>query len=176
MLHELTLLRALGFALPDRWDHADVYPWPTAGPPSITATATLSAGTRLVLSWSWLPGYPDYREVLDVVSAAGSLRLEVAPPYVLDARSALEVITGNDGEPFGRATGEPFGGVTRPVMGRAGAFQRQLEAFLSSVRSGAPPTSDAAGAAADLRCLQALMRALAERHGLSLGGEAGGSR
>lgn len=164
VLHEMSLLRALGFALPARFDHADIFPWPADGPPSITATATLSERTRLVLSWSWLPGYPEYRESVTVLGAAGAVRLEVAPPYVLDARSELEVVSG----PVGDASGQ----VTRPVIGRDGAFQRQLEAFTASVRHGLPVVSDAAGAAQDVRCLQALLRALAGRHGIELGGEA----
>ena len=87
---------------------------------------------------------------------------------MLDARSALEVVTAKSDATAGT--------VTHAVVGRDGAFQRQLEAFAASIRAGVPVLSDADGAAADLRCLQALLRALAARHGIRLGGEAGQGR
>jgi predicted dehydrogenase len=166
VLHEMSLLRAVGIGLPESFEHADVYPWPAEdGPPSITATASLSPASRLVLSWNWLPRYPQYEERLRVVSTDGGVRMDLAPPYVLDARSTLEVVRGSEGD---RETE-----TTRTVAGFDGAFQRQLEAFAGSIRRGGTVLADAAGAAQDIRCLQALMRALAARHGIELGGEAG---
>jgi predicted dehydrogenase len=166
VLHELSLLRAVGIGLPESFDHADVFPWPTdGGPPSITATATLSPTSRLVLSWNWLPQYAQYEEQLRVLSADGGLRMDVAPPYVLDAPSGLEVVRAAEGGSGTRTT--------RTVAGFDGAFQRQLEAFAGSVRHGEPVLADAAGAAQDIRCLQQLFRTLAARHGVEVGGEAG---
>nr|WP_276610911.1 Gfo/Idh/MocA family oxidoreductase [Kineococcus siccus] len=162
VLHEVSLLRALGTGLPAVFDHAALVPG-EPGPPVLTATGPLPSGARLQLSWAWLPDYPEYEETVRLVGTAGAVVLDLAPPYVLDARSSVEVLTRGDG---------PAGVRRRAVLGHDGAFQRQLEAFAAAVRTGAPVLVDAAGAAADVACLQRLLAALAAGHGLVPGGEA----
>jgi len=163
VLHEVSLLRALGTGLPAAFDHAALVGWSGEGPPVLTATGPLPSGARLQLSWAWLPQYPEYEETVRLVGTAGAVELRLAPPYVLDARSEVEVVTRGDGSGLVRR---------RAVLGRDGAFQRQLEAFTASVRTGAPVLMDAAGAAADVACLQQLLVALAAGHDLVPGGEA----
>ena len=127
------------------------------------ATATIGAA-RLVLSWLWLPGYPAYREQLRVLAGNGGLTLDVAPPYVVDAASTLRIARTDGGaarrdDADGRARERlraPARGVRRRDRGPA---PRRL--------------SDAAGAAADTRAMQALVRAIAAGHGIEVGGEAG---
>ncbi|WTW95685.1 Gfo/Idh/MocA family oxidoreductase [Streptomycetaceae bacterium NBC_01309] len=168
VIHELSVLRALGFTLPDTFDSAELWPWPVTGePPCLLATAPLGAdgSARLVLNWNWLPDHPEYGEEIAVLARDGRLRLDMAAPYLADARSTLRVERAGDG-------------VRRDTTARHGydtGFVRQLEEFAHAVRDGAPVRSDAAGAAEDVRCLQALLAALAAREGVTVGGEAGGA-
>lgn len=165
VVHEFALLRALGFGLPDRFEHAEWWPWPPAAatPPCILAVADLGADCRLVLSWNWLPEQPEYLEAIAVLGTDARVQLDVAAPYLLEARSRLTVE-------------RQAGALRTETVSRAGhesGFLRQLEAFADAVRGGAPPAADAAGAAADVAALQALIVALAQHAGVSVGGEAG---
>lgn len=165
LIHELSILRALGFELPTAFSQAEVWPGPWSdAPPSLLATAQLDAGAQLVLSWNWLPEYPEYREEVALFGRRGRLCIEMAPPYLLEERSTMRLERTSE-----RQTQEL---VVRG--GRDSAFVSQLERFAEAVRGDAPVWSTAAGAAQDLRCLQALVRALAERLGHSVGGEAAG--
>ncbi|MEU9335626.1 Gfo/Idh/MocA family oxidoreductase [Streptomyces sp. NPDC048290] len=165
VIHELSVLRALGFTLPTAFDTAELWPWPVQGePPCLLATADLGDGARLVLNWNWLPDHPEYGEEIAVLARDGRLRLDMAAPYLVDVRSSLRVERAEHG-------------VRRDSTVQHGydtGFVRQLEEFAASVRDGAPVRSGAAGAAEDIRCLQALLAALAAREGAQVGGEAAG--
>jgi predicted dehydrogenase len=161
VVHELSLLRGVGIELPERFDSAVAWPWPVAVP-SVLATATIGSA-RLVLSWLWLPQYPAYREQLRVLAGNGGLTLDVAPPYVVDASSTLR-IAHSDGELHGETT---------LVAGPESGFVHQLEAFADVITGRDALVSDAAGAAADTRAMQALVRTIAAGQGIELGGEAG---
>lgn len=166
VIHELSLLRALGFGLPERFEHAQTWPpsppAPPDLPPCLEAAASLDETTRLLLSWNFLPTHADYVEELAVFCDDGRLELRLAPPYLLDARSCLS---------FARSEGE-----LRTTAAQQGAFESgfllQLEALFASIRHGEPVRSSAAGAATDICCIQAMTRALAAGYGLELGGEA----
>jgi predicted dehydrogenase len=161
VVHELSLLRAVGVTVPERFDSAVAWPWPVAVP-SVLATATIGAA-RLVLSWLWLPDYPAYSEQLRVLAGNGGLTLEIAPPYVVDASSTLRIAQ-SDGELHGETT---------LVAGPESGFVHQLEAFADVIQGRDSLVSDAAGAAADTRSMQALVRAIAAGQGIAVGGEAG---
>lgn len=150
VLHELALLRATGLGLP-RVTSARLTAWDGGQPPVLLVSGELPGGAALELVWAWLPDFPEYQEVLEVSATAGSVRLDVAAPYAVDAPSALEVLSHR-----------PGGGAAlrREVLGRDGAFQRQLEGFVASVRAGAPVTGTAAEAAADARWLADLFALL----------------
>jgi predicted dehydrogenase len=165
VIHELSVLRALGLTLPDRFEHAELWPGPISGggePPCLLATAALGQDARLVVNWNWLPDHPEYGEEIAVLARDGRLALHMAPPYLVDVRSSLHVERAEDG-------------IRQDAVLRHGydtGFVRQLEEFAASVRTGAPVRSDAAGAAADVRCLQALLAAIAAGRGVRVGGEA----
>ncbi|MBV9604088.1 MAG: Gfo/Idh/MocA family oxidoreductase [Solirubrobacterales bacterium] len=165
VIHELSLLRALGLGLPERFEQVRVWPWPPDGaPPCLLASASLPEGRRLLLSWNWLPAYPEYEEEVVVLGTAGRVRLQVAPPYLFEARSRLEIDHRDRG----------LHAATRVRTAHVSGFSVQLEAFLASVRGGAQVLSDARGAAADTRCLQRLAASAAADQGdAPLGGEAG---
>lgn len=143
VVHEFSLLRALGFGLPV-FDHADLLAAGTGAPPTVFATGRLAGEARFVLDWAWTPDRPDYRETVRITGTAGELELGVAPPYRLDATSSLTVVD---------PTGE-----RRAVLPADGAFQRQLESFAAVVAGGTPhPDAGVDGAVADLRSMQQLL-------------------
>jgi predicted dehydrogenase len=164
VVHELSVLRALGTELPRRFEHVTVWPWPwEKEPPCLLAVGSLGAAAQLVLSWNWLPDHPEYSEEVAIFARNGRLRVSMAPPYLLEARSSLRLERA-DSELRADTTFYP---------GRDGGFLRQLEDFAACIGSGAPPRSGAAGVAEDLACLQAVVATLARQLGITVGGEAG---
>jgi predicted dehydrogenase len=167
IVHELSLLRALGLPVPDRFDHAAGWPEAAdrdgADPPSVTGTARLPGGTRLEISWIWLPDYQEYAEEVALFGARGRVYLEMPTPYRLAQRAVLRVER-SDGTERAAAT---------YVSGYQTGFERQLEAFHDSVTQGRPVLSGADGARQDIACLQQLLAAVAAADGISVGGEAG---
>ncbi|MFG3260391.1 Gfo/Idh/MocA family protein [Streptomyces sp. NPDC048172] len=166
VIHELSVLRGLGLGLPRTFDAAALWPWPVSGePPCLLADGELPGGARLVLNWNWLPDHPEYGEEITVLARDGRLHLDMAAPYLVDVRSTLRVEkAAKDG------SGLRSDSVVRP--GYDTGFVLQLEAFAASVADGAPVLSDAAGAADDVRALQALLTAVARAQGIEVGGEA----
>jgi predicted dehydrogenase len=166
VVHELSVLRALGTELPRRFEHATVWPWSwEKEPPCLLAMGSLGPAAQLVLSWNWLPDHPEYSEEVALFAPNGRLRISLAPPYLLEARSSLRLE---------RADSEMRADTTF-YSGRDSGFLRQLEDFAACIRSGTPPRSDAAGVAEDLACLQGVVAALARRLDIKVGGEAGGT-
>lgn len=163
LIHELSILRALGFSLPTAFSHVELWPWPSrTAPPSLLASAPLADDARLVLSWNWLPDYPEYREEVAIFGSEGRVHLDMAPPYLLEERSTMR---------FERARGD-LREESVVQAGRDSAFVCQLERFVRAVRGEEPVHATARGAAEDLRCLQALVGALGRAQGFAVGGEA----
>jgi predicted dehydrogenase len=166
VIHELSLLRALGFSPPSTYRYANARPLitelPTASPPCLLAVGDLGDGVELQLAWNWLPDYPQYTEELAVFGNAGRLYLDMPGPYLPAQRARLRVE---------RAAGDERAATTYHSSYITG-FVRELAAFADSVQHGAPVLSDAAGAGADTRSLQAMIAAIGARAGVKLGGEA----
>ncbi|MFB9375513.1 Gfo/Idh/MocA family protein [Kineococcus gynurae] len=152
VVHELSVLRALGLGLPDRPDHAELLAWDGTAPPTLLVTASPAPDVRCILDWAWLPEFPGYTETVRLTGTAGEVELRMAPPYVLDTPSRLTVLSAS-------------GGGAREVRFDAdGAFQRQLESFVAAVRTGdVHPDATAAGAATDLVALQGILAHLRGR-------------
>ncbi|MQA78585.1 MAG: gfo/Idh/MocA family oxidoreductase [Streptosporangiales bacterium] len=152
--HQLSLLRSVFGEAPLRWSYAQLGT-STAGarleePPQLQAVGTLGE-SQLVLSWNWLPDYPEYEEELAVFGSAGRLRLALPGPYLRDHRAEL-VVERLDGDD--RAA-------TRFRADHGTGFTRELQAFHLAVASGGPVLSTAAGAAYDTDALQRLVHVLA---------------
>jgi predicted dehydrogenase len=164
--HELALLRALGISLPARFEAARAWPFhldmPATEPPCLHGVADLGDGSELQLSWAWLPDYPDYAEEVAVFGTQGRLRLEMPGPYLPAHRAALHLERASNGI---RAS-------TTYQAGHTTGFVRELVAFAASVVEGAPVLSTAAGAAADLACLQQFVAAVAAGNGIAIETEA----
>lgn len=161
VVHELSLLRALGLELPTEWT-AEAYPSLEAShPANLLATAAVG-DVRYVLNWNWLPEYPDYDEELKVFAANGRLEYHLAKPYLLEERSRL-FVQRNEGLERRETT---------YTEGYETGFLRQLDAFARSIRDGAPVFSDFAGARRDVASLQALAQAIGAARGETVGVEA----
>lgn len=154
VVHELSVLRALGLELPMQWT-ADAFPaLDGIAPASLLATAAVG-DARYVLSWNWLPDYPDYEEELKIFAANGRLEYHLAKPYLLEERSRLLV--------------QKHAGLERQETLYTDVYETgflaQLDAFARSVRDGAAVVSDFAGARRDVACLQALAQAIGAARG-----------
>ena len=166
VIHEMALLRALGLGLPHSWDFVSVDPALSdkraSEPPRIMAIGQLPGGAQLQLSWNWVPDYPEYNEEVKVIGSAGRVTLSMPGPYLADHRAHLTVETASGGVRHRDAI----------TSGFTTAFVRELEAFATSVRDGAPVMCGAEGALEDVQCLQRLAAQAGRQAGLRVGGEA----
>lgn len=161
VIHEFSLLRALGIELPSDWS-ASVFPSLGGDAPACLLAQAEVGDARYLLSWNWLPEYPEYDEELTVLAANGRLNFTLAKPYLLESRSSLDVQR-NQG--LQRRD-------TRVFDGYETGFLRQLDAFGASILTGAPIISTLEGARADIRQVQLLARAIARSQGVELDIEA----
>jgi len=154
VVHELSLLRAVGLPVPTAWT-AEAFPT-IDEPTSASLLATGSAGdTRYVLSWNWLPEYPEYDEELKVLASNGRLEYHLAKPYLLEERSRLRVE---------RHVGTERHDTTYSQTPDTG-FLRQLDAFAASINDGAPVLAGLPGVREDLISLQGIAKAIARSNG-----------
>ncbi len=166
VIHELSALRALGYAPPTSWQHA--YAWPfdpadgDADPPSIVATAPLTGGALLRLQWLWVPNYPRYEETISIVGSTGGIHLDMPQPYGPNVPARLEMR-----DPNGRSVQLDDG-----RQHRDSGFLEELRIFHAAVTRGAAVPTSAQEAMADTASLQALTAQLVASHGIELGGEA----
>lgn len=150
VIHEFSLLRALGLELPDSWAAQTLAPIDGAEPPSLLAHARVG-DAAYVLSWNWLPEYPEYDEELTVLASNGRLEFHLAKPYLLEERSRLRSRR-HDGE---------LRKDTDYTAGHETGFLRQLDAFAAAVHDGTANAATFAGAKADIAQLQSLAQAVA---------------
>lgn len=152
VIHELSLLRGLGLTLPTHWQ-AQVFPALDGPEPGCLLATGAVDGTRFVLSWNWLPELPAYTEEVAVLAGNGTVTLDVAPPYQLEAPSRLTVST----------AGPNGSSVTTTVVGPPETgFLRQLEAFAAAIQDGHAPAADLVGALADVRQTVLLAQAVTD--------------
>lgn len=166
VVHELSLLRALGLGLPQHFDFVSVDPpltAPASEPPRLLAVGTLPGGAQLHLSWNWVPDFPEYTEEIAVFGKGGRLHLLMPGPYLPAHRAHLRVQRVDDG----LRSDATF------TAGHDTAFVEELRAFADSVQHGAPVLSTLDGARADTECLQHLVGEAARSQGISVGGEVG---
>ncbi len=155
VIHEFSLLRALGLPLPQAWQ-AEAFPSLDGDAPAcLLATAEADPGVRYVLSWNWLPDYPEYEEELKVLAETGRLELKMAKPYLLEERSHLRVE---------RSRGSERQEIRYTEVHESG-FLRQLDAFGTSIREGVEVAASVAGARLDLIQCQLLAQAIGASRG-----------
>jgi predicted dehydrogenase len=170
VVHQCSVLRALGVGLPREIPFAWAWPWDPsvagAEPPSLHAVGPLPGGAVLELSWNSLADYPRYVEEIAVFGSRGHVRLDLPSPYHAADRAEL-LVSRVDGSTHAE---------TRHRSTQPDGMMRQLIAFHESVANGAPVRSDVAGARDDTAWLQRLTAAIAARAGVEIGGEAAAVR
>jgi predicted dehydrogenase len=149
LIHETSMLRGLGFELPTVWQ-AEVFPELSGTTPSSILAVGKVKDTRFILSWNWLPEYPEYDEELKVLASNGRVEYHLAKPYVLEERSRLTVFKHDLHERQD---------TTYTQINETG-FLRQLLAFKDSVVNGTEVISNLAGVRKDLAVLQAITRSI----------------
>lgn len=148
LIHETSLLRGLGFELPDEWS-VDVFPTLRGNTPSSLLAVGKGGDVRFVLSWNWLPDYPEYDEEVKVLGSNGRIEYHLAKPYILEERSRLIVQ---------RHDGHERQDTTYTDINETG-FLRQLVAFADSIRTNAPVLANLDGVRRDVAVLNAIARA-----------------
>ncbi|MEI6230548.1 MAG: Gfo/Idh/MocA family oxidoreductase [Actinomycetes bacterium] len=160
VVHQMALLRALNFGLPEEFDFVSVDPLlgdpDPDGPPRILAVGKLPNGAQMQLCWNWVPDYPEYTEDVTVFASAGRLQLAMPGPYLPAHRAFLRVerLSGDE-----RLNAEYF-------SSHRTAFVAELEAFARCVRDGESVVSHVAGSIDDVACLQRLVIAAGAREGV----------
>lgn len=149
LIHETSMLRGLGFDLPTSWS-AEVFPELSGSTPSSILAVGKKKDTRFVLSWNWLPEYPEYDEELKVLASNGRVEYHLAKPYVLEERSRL-IVSKHDG--YERQD------TTYTEINETG-FLRQLLAFKDSVLNGSEVLADLEGVRKDLVVLDAITHSI----------------
>lgn len=160
IIHDIALTRALGLPLEDVTAAAR-----TGGamPGSVVAQGTTRArrdGGAIPwhLGWHFIAHYPEYRERIVVHHDEGSIELEFATPYLLNAPTALRV----------RSAGPDLGSaVARTAWPQEEAFERELYELVALARGRDAAGSGPATARADLVTAQRLWRACAAGAGVA---------
>jgi len=148
VIHETSLLRGLGLKLPTEWT-ADIFPQLHGSEPSSLLAIGTSKDVRFIISWNWLPEYPEYNEEVKVLASNGRVEYHLAKPYVLEERSRLLVQ---------RHDGQERQDTTYTEINETG-FLRQLVAFADSVNNGTPVRANLDGVRDDITTLTAIARA-----------------
>lgn len=162
VVHELSLLRTVVGALPE-WDVCSARPLSLTEPPCIQAFGRLGDRTDVLLSWNWLPTFPDYEEELAVLADDGRMSLWMEPPYT--RRRTHLVVESN------HPTRAALRSRHRMVGGYESSFDQQMSNFVDQL-GGAPGRNGPDEAAEDIENLQRLAAAIAASSGRVVGGEA----
>jgi hypothetical protein len=157
IVHDLAVIRYLAGG-PLEVDYADA--WEN----SVALAGRLADGARVSIRWHYLEGYPAYREEVRVHDAAGSVSVTFAAPYLLHAPTVLRVV--DDGGNGSEQVSE-----TRSTVE---AFERQWLAFAAFAMDAAAPRAGIAEGRLDIVASQRAVSVLAERQGITIGGEAAG--
>lgn len=160
IIHDIALTRHLGLGL-DKVIHArrqgDLFPG------SVFGVGLTADQLPWNLGWHFLSDYPEYCETLTVHHERGTVQLQFATPYILNAPTVLRVCDGGD-----QLTSQ----VALRTWPQEEAFERELHGLLS-LAAGAPTEgSTLHDARRDLASAQALWRACATAAGPDA--EAGG--
>jgi predicted dehydrogenase len=164
VVHQFALMRAIIGSVPKSWDSVSANPI-SAGhdlpePPCIQATTQLDDRLVATLSWNWVPGYPGYREEVEVIGSRGSMAITLSPPYAY--------------EPPVLTTHLASGTNSRTISTSAGhvdAFRHQMTAFVDAIYGRGPDRATAAHALDDIVSIQSLTARVAQNVGVVTGGE-----
>jgi predicted dehydrogenase len=158
LIHDISALRSLLGPIGEidsvrQWDN-------DSGPGSIEVSGVVGR-TRLNLHWHYLPDYPAYHETITLHHARGSLQLEFAAPYLLNAPTELRIVK-RDGAGESR----------RVVRDVTEAFETELVAFHRLVTDAIAAPTTAREGSLDLAVAQRIARVLGSSRSIPVAGEA----
>lgn len=159
LIHDISALRALtgGIRTVDsarQWASES-----DAG--SIAIDGAITDTARFSIHWHFLPDYPAYHERITLHFLTGSLQVEFAAPYLLNAPTVLRIVS-RDG----------VGERVEEVRDVSEAFEAELVAFHRMVVDGEKPPTGVEEGRADLITAQTIYRRLVADRGVLAGGEA----
>ena len=164
VVHQLALLRAVVGSVPTSWDSVSANPISASHdlpePPCIQANAQLGDRMVATLSWNWVPGYPGYREEVEVIGSQGSMTLELSPPYAHKPPVLVTHLAAGTNWHASSTSGGPVD-----------AFRHQLSAFIDAISDGGTNRATAAHALDDIISIQSLTARMAQNVGVATGGE-----
>lgn len=154
VVHDLALTRHLGLGL-DSVIHARRVGGEFPG--SVFGVGLTADGVAWNLGWHFISDYPEYRETVTVHHERGTVQLEFATPYILNAPTVLRIRSGAD--PLGSQ-------VSEQTWPQEEAFERELHALLDLASGRAQEGSTLRHARSDLAAARALWSACAASVGL----------
>ena len=166
VVHEMSLLRVVTGHSPE-WRSATAHPLDAGEPPCIQANGRLGDRTDVVLSWNWLPTFPDHETEFAAFGDDCRMVMTMEPPYTR-RRTTMHVQTSRPGARHDAGTIRDDWHVT---TGYESSFDLQMRNFVDQVRGGSG-RNGATEARSDVAALQQLCAVIARDHGIEIGGEA----
>lgn len=147
VIHDIALTRHLGFGLA-KVHHArrlgDAFPG------SLIAAGSTEADVPWNLSWHFISDYPEYCERVTIHHERGTVELQFATPYILNAPTILRVRTGGP---------QLTSLVSEQTWPQEEAFERELRLLLRMTSGEPVPGSSIRAARQDLASAQSLWAA-----------------
>ncbi len=156
IVHDLALTRHLGLGL------AEVLHAQRCGtdfPGSVIGLGLTEEGVPWSIRWHFIKNCPEYRERITIHHEEGSIELQFATPYILNAPTTLRVLTG--GQDL-RST------LVEQVWPQDEAFERELLTLVAMTRGVFTAGSSIDAARKDLTSAQALWRSCATAAGIAI--------
>ncbi|WP_043559443.1 Gfo/Idh/MocA family protein [Actinomyces israelii] len=125
--------------------------------PSTTEDGPCGRAVPWHLGWHFIAGYPEYRERVVVHHDKGTIEIEFATPYLLNAPTTLRI----------RSAASPLGSATsQSVWPQEEAFERELYEMVALARGEGRAGSVLPASRADLAAAQRLWKACATSAGV----------
>lgn len=149
VIHDIALTRHLGFGL-DTVHYARRLG--ATFPGSVIAAGSTAHDVPWNLSWHFISDYPEYRERVTIHHERGTVELQFATPYILNAPTILRVRSGGP---------QLMSLVSEQTWPQEEAFERELGLLLRMTSGGQVPGSSIREARRDLASAQSLWTACA---------------
>lgn len=156
IIHDIALTRHLGLGLAEVITAQRIR---EEFPGSVIAAAVTSNEVPWNLGWHFVADYPDYRETITVHHDRGTVELQFANPYILNAPTVLRVRMGGD---------HLSSQVSEWTWPQEEAFERELRTLLAIIRGDSVDGSSLPAARQDLASARALWKACATSAGFDV--------
>ncbi len=147
LVHEINTIRGL-WGEPERLEHVDYRPG--------ALNVLLSYGdAAAAIHWLEVPGMTRYAMEFSVTGTAGRATLTFPSPYLRNAATAIFLERGSADDVASSST--------ESITSFESGFKRELEAFATAIRGGAPVPTDGRDSARDIALCQSIVRCMVER-------------